>query len=78
MIAQSSYPLFPVSVCEVKMNARRKEIASKIELDGIGTEAMGERSSLLGCMSPLVADSVAKVFLLHRIQIFRTVGAAIE
>jgi hypothetical protein len=34
--------------------------------------------TLLRRMSPVVADSVAKVFLSHRPQIFRAVGAAIE
>jgi hypothetical protein len=38
----------------------------------------GNEVALLRCMSPELADSVAKVFLSHRPQIFRAVGAAIE
>jgi hypothetical protein len=37
-----------------------------------------EQAELLRCMSLLMADSVAKVFLRHGSQILRGVGAAIE
>jgi len=60
---------------------RAIQVAGTTSLASIA-DVLNERgrigSFLLQCMSLLLADSVAKVFLRYRIQILRAVGAAIE